>query len=351
MPQADSGGMDATMPTPDASDASKDVVSPVDAPHDAIVPKEGSVDGCVITGAENCTNGVDDDCNGLTDCQDPACTGAGYTCVPDPSAAVGWSFAPLNADARPACPAPLTAAYVDVNPTNLSSPASCSCTCGVGTPPDCEQGIINATYGMGNCNMSFTQAAGGGACHPDTGGIGIDAWVAAATTPSGGTCSASVTQTIPPDNASHGETCSGQTTFGKGCAGGQVCALVPSGFSACVVHGGVLGCPGGAYTMANAVGAVVDSRACTGCTCAATPTATCSGTWYYYSSTTGDCTGASVALVADGTCHATGQNGGQAFYSDKYVSAAANANCGAPTGQPQPTGSAALTGPSTVCCN
>ncbi len=255
------GGTDASMPTPDASDASKDVAPPVDAPHDAIVPKEGSVDGCVPTGPENCTNGLDDDCNGLTDCQDPACTGAGYTCVPDPSTAVGWSFAPLNPSARPACPSPLSAAYVDVNPTNLSSPASCSCTCNVGTQPDCEQGNINAGYGNGNCNNPFVQSTGGGACHNDPGGIGIDSNVSATSTPSGGTCAASVSQTIPANGETQGETCAGETTFGKGCGSGQVCALVPAGFSTCVVHAGALACPGGAYTMANAVGTVVDSRA------------------------------------------------------------------------------------------
>ncbi|HEX8791580.1 MAG TPA: hypothetical protein VF765_11565 [Polyangiaceae bacterium] len=348
MPPIDAGGMDVTMPAPDASDAAKDVASPMDASHDAIVLKEGGADGCVPTGPESCTNGVDDDCNGLTDCEDPACTGAGYTCVPDPSTAVGWSFAPLNPGARPACPSPLAAAYVDVNPTNLSNPASCSCTCGVGTQPDCEQGNITASYGNGNCNMAFTQAAGGGACHADNGGIGIDTYVAASTTPSGGTCTASVSQTIPPNSETHGETCSGETMFGAGCGAGQVCALVPAGFSACVIHAGALGCPGGAYTTGNAVGAVVDSRACTPCTCPSTPTAMCSGTWSYYPAA--NCGGSPLVLLADGQCHATGQTGGT-YYSDKYVAAAANAMCGSPVAEPQPTGSATLTGQSTVCCN
>src|SRR5437660_588545 len=30
---------------------------------------------CTPTGAESCFNGIDDDCNGHIDCDDPACTG------------------------------------------------------------------------------------------------------------------------------------------------------------------------------------------------------------------------------------------------------------------------------------
>ncbi len=37
--------------------------------------------GCVFQSAEDCFNGIDDDCNGHTDCDDPACN-ASTTCVP-----------------------------------------------------------------------------------------------------------------------------------------------------------------------------------------------------------------------------------------------------------------------------
>ena len=37
--------------------------------------------GCVFQSAEDCFNGIDDDCNGHTDCDDPACNGS-TTCVP-----------------------------------------------------------------------------------------------------------------------------------------------------------------------------------------------------------------------------------------------------------------------------
>ena len=43
---------------------------------------------CVPTGAENCFNGVDDDCNGHVDCDDPACGSGVAQCVAlDPTAA------------------------------------------------------------------------------------------------------------------------------------------------------------------------------------------------------------------------------------------------------------------------
>ena len=45
-------------------------------------PDTGPPDtGCVFQSAEDCFNGIDDDCNGHVDCDDPAC-GASTTCVP-----------------------------------------------------------------------------------------------------------------------------------------------------------------------------------------------------------------------------------------------------------------------------
>ena len=68
--------------------------------NDVVTIEASPVDGCKATGPEKCTNGVDDDCNGLTDCADPACQTQGYACAaPAPG---GWDFVAFDATRRPA---------------------------------------------------------------------------------------------------------------------------------------------------------------------------------------------------------------------------------------------------------
>ncbi|MGA7121295.1 MAG: hypothetical protein WBY94_14420, partial [Polyangiaceae bacterium] len=57
---------------------------------------------------ENCTNGIDDNCDGLVDCAEPSCQTAGYACVG--AAPAGWSGPDLfwtgaAGATAPACPA------------------------------------------------------------------------------------------------------------------------------------------------------------------------------------------------------------------------------------------------------
>jgi hypothetical protein len=40
------------------------------------------MDSCLSTGAEICTNGRDDDCDGQVDCADSECSGT-FECLPD----------------------------------------------------------------------------------------------------------------------------------------------------------------------------------------------------------------------------------------------------------------------------
>jgi hypothetical protein len=56
--------------------------APIDVPIDTFVGPDGNVpDGECNGGAEDCANGKDDNCNGLVDCADPVCQGAGYSCT------------------------------------------------------------------------------------------------------------------------------------------------------------------------------------------------------------------------------------------------------------------------------
>jgi hypothetical protein len=216
-------------------------------------------------------------------------------------------------------------------------------------PPSCVTGNITASGGNdATCSLGGEMApANGGMCnnmsHP------VTAYVKATPPgPTGGSCSAAETVTKPPTGATHGETCSGETTFGAGCSGTQVCALVPAGYSACIHHGGAnMGCQAG-YATPHAVGTLQDTRGCGPCMCGM-PTATCSGNWDLYSSQ--GCTGAiTLSVLANGQCDPTGNSTfSQMFQSNILVVPPTNVTCATPA-PPPPTGSVMLAGADTVCC-
>jgi hypothetical protein len=315
---------------------------------DVVVPETGLVDGCVPTGPENCTNGIDDDCNGLTDCADPACTTQGYACV-TPSPKTGWDFVAFDATSQAGCPATLMAKNVDVDPTNLGAPAVCGCTCAVGAPPSCEQGTFAAKGGNDStCSLGGTNfPASGGACNNTT--LPMTPFVQV-TPPAamGGMCTANGTTTKPPTGATQGEVCSGEKAFGSGCTAPQVCGLVPAGFTACVHHGGAnMGCPGAPYTMPHSVGTLQDSRSCGNCACGA-PTATCSGFWNFYSN--GGCGGAvTVQVTANGACDPTNAQPAAMFQSNELDVQPSNVACATPAAPPS-MGGVTLNGADTICC-
>ena len=318
---------------------------------DVVVPETGLVDGCVPKGPENCTNGIDDDCNGLTDCADPACKTQGYACV-TPSPMTGWDLVAFDATSQAACPATLMQKNVDVDPTNLAAPAVCGCTCAAGTPPSCEQGNISTTHSQNNqCGGMVTNyPASGGVCIPQN--LSVDAFVLAAQPPpAGGMCGATATVTQPTTGATQGEVCSGETTFGGGCTGTQVCALVPTGFTSCVHHGGAsMACPA-PYSTPHSVGTLKDTRGCGNCACSP-PTATCGpASWAFFNSQ--DCTGsAGVTLNANDQCNGTGAAQGQTFHSNRFSSIPLPASiaCATPPTPPS-TGNVMLTGADTICCD
>jgi hypothetical protein len=359
----DGGGLDHVDGTADVSqsDAAPDVSSSgadtstgpeaassdTGSSGDVVLIEAAPVDGCVATGAENCTNGVDDDCNGLVDCADPACGTQGYACVAA-LPAKGWDFEAFSAASQAGCPATLTQKKVDVDPTNLG-PATCGCTCGVGTQPSCDTGNIAASGGTDNtCGAgSGMLPANGGQCNTMTLPVGPYE-KATPPGPTGGTCTANVSVTKPTTGATQGETCAGETAFGGGCSGTDVCALVPTGYTACLHHGGAnMMCPVG-YATSHAVGTLQDTRGCGNCMCAP-PTATCSGNWNFF--TAAGCTGAvTLSVTANGQCNATGnQNPAAMFQSNQLVATPNNTACAMPAA-PMPTGTVTLTGADTLCC-
>jgi hypothetical protein len=323
-------GDDVTTSGDDASDTG---TSTVDAPP---------VDGCVPTGPENCTDGIDNDCNGLNDCADPACSQQGYLCVPTPPS--GWSFVGFSADSEPGCPSGQQTNNVDVDP--VLQQASCSCTCNVGNPPTCT-GHVATAYGMSNgmCPMNAGMFAADGMCNftPLTLEPFLQVGQPAG---SGGTCVANPTTTVPPAGSTRGQICSGEKNFGGGCSGGQVCALAPPAYQACIAKGGQVGCPSGAYGNPHYAGTLSDSRGCSKCSCNGTPS--CSLQWTFYN--TGNCNGQTgPTLYPDGTCQAT-MGGGMVYGSSRLTGSPSDAGCAPPQMQPMPTGQLSINGEQTVCC-
>jgi hypothetical protein len=333
---ADSAAADSTFMEPDTG------TNPgLDSGNDV---NASGTDGCVATGPEICTDGIDNDCNGATDCADPACTSQGYACV-DPAPG-GWSFvafAPTAPASQSSCPSSLHTTAVDVDP--IDTPATCSCTCGVGTAPTCT-GMVTTKLGTnGMCNMGGTSAPADGSCSSVPVTVGTDIQVG---NPggSGGSCVPDAGINAPPAGSTKGEICSGENKFGAGCSAGQVCALAPAPFGACIAKNGQVACPMSSYTTVHYAGQLNDTRSCTNCQCGGSPM--CALTWSFYNSPKCNAN-AALVLTPDGTCQPSGAAPGM-YTSNMLVGSAAGATCAPPAMQPMPMGHASLNAEQTICC-
>lgn len=254
---------------------------------------------------EDCTNGVDDDTNGQTDCADAACT-ATHTCTTTPPA--GWNGPVVLYDGDPAnvpdCPADHPTKDFEGHAELLTEPAMCdACVCAA--PPI-------------NCTLMPLALTSDAACAMQTGtvvqpapmqclpvtptgspsGAKADAPVAApaACAPSGGT------KTLPPPKWGRAGLACGGGGLGLGCGAGKECtgkAAAPFEPGLCVWSNGNVPCPS-SYPMKHGfTGSVVDTRGCTACSCGG-PTASCTATTKVYSNAA--CNGAGLDVPNDGSC-------------------------------------------------
>jgi hypothetical protein len=149
---------------PDASiDGVDDRVGNADAMQD-VVASDSPSGGCVSQGAEDCTNGVDDDCNGKVDCADPAC--GAFTCIaPVPS---GW-LGPValwqgpSGSAHPSCPTPF-GNRIDANGGLNSLPAMCGCTCAASGQACLATGVFHADQACGSAPCASLTPGPSGSC-------------------------------------------------------------------------------------------------------------------------------------------------------------------------------------------
>jgi hypothetical protein len=354
-------------------DAGHDADAAFDAPFDAdgrANPDSG--DGCVPAAHEDCTNGKDDNCNGLVDCADPDCTAnQQFACVPAwPS---GW-VAPVAyfengggpaAPTPPGCAAPYDVDIADGHTTPSAAVAQCDCACAASQGTTCSLPfaglfINNQTCGgaptfSGSVNATCGQLA-------PQGGIN-SAQLLDAGVPSGGSCAPQVTVTRPPwtastDWATSERVCSLQTPHNyvaapqNGCAAGQFCAEMPASTfnagKACIYQTGQPAmCPTGYTAKTTFFDAGTDNRSCSGsCTCGAPAGGKCNTRINLLG---GPCdAGTNPQFLNDGTCLALA-NYGTGVVTASMTQTISGGTCTA-SSTLVADGGILPTGPVTVCC-
>jgi hypothetical protein len=269
---------------------------------DAPIPPAG--DGCSHN-VEDCTNGIDDNCNGLVDCADPECTGDGgdfsCTALPDVS---GWTIVAYDSNGDQACPSYYSSTGSTVVVSASASPDSCTCNCANTAPATCQGAWAWTTNGTSpSCGTAPSSGGNGidnGQCQNSNGTDPLNPTYYFIGAPNNvhtqaGSCSASGAVTSKPAaNVVHGETCA-LPQAGAGCSTGGVCApKVTSGFSRCSVMSGSATCPTG-FVQSAVYTTSTDTRTCSGCACGTVDLA-CNVTGMYFFSNTG-CNGGNYTMT------------------------------------------------------
>ncbi|HEY8039601.1 MAG TPA: hypothetical protein VIF15_07395 [Polyangiaceae bacterium] len=330
---------------------------PGDAADAAEATVDAGDDGCSKV-TENCTNGVDDNCNGLVDCADPQCVPQGFACTAGDVPA-GWTVVAFSATTRPVCPGSYGTEQAVVS--NVSgAAASCACACS-GTAAQCvglagyyyygtNQSACGTATTVNNANIN------NGACTGTGDSIPNNTWYELlSTTPTvqQGTCSGSgqVSGSLQPVTTSAGATCSVAKPLGAGCSGNQACVpTTGTTFLQCIAHPGDVNCPAFGFTTKTLASTgnpgYVDSRGCGGCSCS-TNLQSCAPltSMAFYSNN--NCTGTSWPIY--NSC--TGEVAGGTALSYKInVTETGDPSC-QPSSGSSPTGTVTLdSNVETICC-
>jgi hypothetical protein len=316
----------------------------------------GADGGCVFQSAEDCFNGIDDDCNGHIDCDDPACTQR-TTCVP----AVGANGFVTGVWVDPATPCPVgfeggesvinSALDPGVGCTGCSCNAPITCSANLykyGSALACTADALTLNNGALAGSVSATLA--GGATSPTTTCLAstfttttearIGPYV-----PSGGVCSPKGTPALSTATWGKSRKFCSAAGIGGGCSPGYVCAprTAPNH---CVLAIGPQTCPAG-YTQDGGpwYTGFSDRRSCSPCTCGPQTAGSCAPLQvaFYFGSTT-TCTA--------GIHRGGGSNTNVCNFGGDCASAGFTGTPTAPTCPPVTTVSGALTpaGEQTLCC-
>ena len=372
---------DADAHTADASDADASDAGDSEA-HDAGDADAGDADagdadasdGCVYRGPEDCTNGIDDDCNGQVDCADPACVQAQYQCVPTWPGS-GWT-APVvlyddtvaggPAPAPASCAAPYGQNVMDGHDTPVGSAAGCSCSCSAVQGASCSAPSVVVYASAGCGGTQYGASLPNGACatvESQQSGLNSGQIVDAGVLTPGSCTPTPMTAAPPAWNpassaawAGTGRACAEATarTYYSGAAGGCdagfTCVDPPPGTfpKVCLLAAGhIPTCPTGYSDTHRYFDGGTDTRSCQfDCGCGAPTGLACSPSVDLYSGS--GCSGTAFPLSG---CTGFSNLGTGNTVSGKATYSTGTGQCAIDAGATRSTGSVqANTGEMTVCC-
>jgi hypothetical protein len=297
-------------------------------------------------GAEDCTDGEDNDGDGLVDCADPSCTAAGYACVAAPPS--GWSgpialYEGSFTEPVPTCPAlyPELDYQGDTGPD--AQPATCEeCACAAA---EITCTVELTFFKNGNCKGSTTKSdplTAGGCVKLDAGASSLSLSKPTSTvqpcTPSGGAA------TIPAlQRTTSGIACGASRRTG-GCSTGEICAPRPQApfhEARCISRDAAKSCPA-SYPVQHHLEQIKDDRGCSPCACGAPALPSCAATTTLFSDDA--CGVQSTSSLNDGSCVTS-----MPASATAAVTGSGTADC-APQGS-TPTGSVTIASQATICCS
>jgi hypothetical protein len=236
---------------------------------------------CVFQSAEDCFNGIDDDCNGFTDCADPACT-SGSECVP---AAGGAGFAlGTTVGITTSCPS-LYSTKTDVH-QGLSGQGGVDCTgCSCTATVSCSASLYvyaNQTACTNDMNTlsggsligTVTNANAPAMCNAHTFTVGDTYRVGPYTTVSNACVASGASAKTTPMWTTDNRFCQ-VDKIGAGCSPGYVC--VPKVTTPhCALASGAQSCQPGYTPMGTWFTGFSDTRNCGSCGCGTQTPGNCS---------------------------------------------------------------------------
>ncbi len=282
-------------------------------------------------------------------------TDASATCACLPSLETGWAYVAYDADANTPCSGDWAALTPRATTEAVAAPATCGCTCGVGTVPTCTFTSANVSaFQNANCgggpDKTFAATTTCLDVNPDYNpNATVSAKGTAVASATGGSCAAPTpTKTLPPPDVHQGRACPLAGALGTGCAAVDACVpFAPTGSRVCILNEAAdATCPA-RWPEKHRVGAAwSDGRDCGACTCAAA--AACAVEAQFFNDN-GTCAGnkkEGQAFALDGACHVA-TNAGVSGHS-LGVAITGVEKC---TAQGfEPVGGITYTSEATICC-
>ena len=230
-------------------------------------PMSGSSSSGMCAGSEDCFNGVDDDCNGTTDCEDPACGGVAV-CAPELDGAPSGVVV-LGTEA---CPGGYTAKEQIIH-RGLVDGGCTGCLCKAQVPLCTGDVWYYATASA--CSFAVGLTGGtlagnyGAACSPKPISSGQIYGVRTSSWKMKETCTTGGTPTLAP--AAWAETmkfCQADKV-GKGCGVGTTCVPSVTAAPHCALAAVGASCGAFATSQNDWYTGLTDTRACGACGCSA----------------------------------------------------------------------------------